>query len=147
MTDIIEETKEQLQDNNIEEQTKKPRKRRIRIEKDKIKEDIQPSAFFDIQNMTDEECNILVTSFINMLYTAIFKIEPLSQSEIDGMKPHSRYILEKYANKFLARYYHEIGIAIVLAPGFIMRLQQKSKKREAQNDRQENTDKTDKEES
>jgi RecA/RadA recombinase len=123
-TEKLDEAKSVIE--NLEPQTtsKRGRKKKIKVVDDKVIEE-KNEAFFDIPNMTDEEANQLVSSFIDLIYTALLKVEKLSEAERDGIKPYSKYILQKYANKFLSKYANEIGIAIVLAPGLIMRLKQK----------------------
>jgi len=138
-TDKLEEAKNTI--DNVESQTtaKKGRKKKIKIVDDKIVEEKNNEPFFDIANMTDEEASHLVASFIDLIYTALLKVEKLSDTEREGIKPYSKYILQKYANKFMSKYANEIGIAIVLAPGLIMRL--KSKKDEKKKSDEEKLDK------
>jgi len=138
-TDKLEEAKTTIE--NVESQTtaKKGRKKKIKIVDDKIVEEKNNEPFFDISNMTDEEASYLIASFIDLIYTALLKVEKLSDTEREGIKPYSKYILQKYANKFMSKYANEIGIAIVLAPGLIMRL--KSKKDEKKKSDEEKLDK------
>jgi len=122
---------------NIETQTpKKGRKKKVKIVDDKIVEEKNNEPFFDIANMSDEEASHLVASFIDLIYTALLKVEKLTDAEREGIKPYSKYILQKYANKFMSKYANEIGIAVVLAPGLIMRL--KAKKDEKKKSSEEN---------